>query len=64
MMQFTNENKDIVFNWMSGNKSAHFENGEPVLRFYNSAGDIITARFGDWIVEDSDIGTYYKVGEA
>ena len=60
-MQFTHKNKDRVFNWMTGNRSPHFENGQPVLRFMTVHGEVAIARIGDWIVKDEAPGTYYPV---
>ena len=60
-LQFKNENKDIVFNWMRGNCCAAFEEGLPILEFMTIHGDKAVARIGDWIVEDGAPGTYYPV---
>ena len=59
--QFTKENKDRVFSWMSGNHYADFEDGVPTLRSMTIHGDEATARFGDWVVKDGAPGTYYPV---
>lgn len=49
--QFTNENKDRVFNWMRGNRAADFsKTGEPVLRIYTLEG-VMTANLGDWVIK-------------
>jgi hypothetical protein len=57
--QFTLKNKDRVFNWMSGNHYARFEDGVPVLKFWTAHGKTTFARIGDWIVKDEVPGTYY-----
>ena len=57
--QFTEENKNRVFNWMSGNRTADFEGDSPILKFLTIHGDVAVARLGDWVVRDSKPGTYY-----
>jgi len=47
--QFTSENKDRAFNFISCNRYADFENGEPILRIETLEGEM-TARLGDWII--------------
>jgi len=51
-MQFTDENKDRVFNWVStGNRSADFDNaGNPVLKIQTLEG-VMTASLGDYIIK-------------
>ena len=64
-VQFTDENKHQVFNSLTGQHSADVEsvNGElfQIIRVKTVHGEIAIVRFGDWIVKDSDIGTYYPV---
>jgi len=60
-MQFTERDKDRVFNWMSGNRAPDFEGGKPIVRFRTVHGETAIARLGDWVVEDSEPGTYYPV---
>jgi len=49
-MQFTNEMKDRVFNFVSCNRYADFdEQGNPVLKIQTLEGDM-TASLGDWII--------------
>ncbi len=60
-VQFTAENKDRVFNALTGNRSPDFENGEPVLSVTTVHGDIAIVRFSDWIVKDGKLGTYYPI---
>ena len=60
-VQFTDENKNMVFNSLTGNVYPHFENLKPVLDVKTINGDIIVIRIGDWIVKDSEIGTYYSL---
>lgn len=51
-MQFTNENKDRVFNWIDGTR--HYpgfdENNNPILKLQTLEG-LMTASLGDWIIK-------------
>jgi len=60
-VQFTKENKNQVFNSLTGQYFADFENGIPILKITTVHGDTAIVRFGDWIVKDSKIGTYYPI---
>lgn len=60
-VQFTNENKDMVFNSMQGNRSADHEDGKPILKVTTIHGETAIVRLGDWIVKESKIGCYYPV---
>lgn len=60
-VQFTSENKDRIYNSLTGQYAACFENGEPVLKVKTSHGDTVVIRLGDWIVQDFKIGTYYPI---
>ena len=60
-VQFTDENKDMVFNELTGNRDAHFEDGKPVLKITTAHGDTAIVRVSDWIVRDVEPGTYYPV---
>jgi hypothetical protein len=59
--QFTEEKKNRVFNWMDGNRYPDFEGNDPIIRFTTIHGDEAVARIGDWVVKDSEPGTYYPV---
>jgi len=49
--QFTDENKDRCFNFVTCNRAADFaDNGEPVLVIQTLEGNMV-ARFGDWIIK-------------
>jgi len=72
-MQFTDENKNQVFNWMSGQYAAGFEDGKPILKIGTLEG-VMIARIGDYIIKgvkgeyypckpDIFLATYEKVGE-
>lgn len=49
--QFTDENKDRCFNFVTCNKTAERENNVPILKIQTLKG-IITARFGDWVIKE------------
>ena len=59
-VQFTDENKDMIFNEIK-NVSAYIRNNEPVLSVKTCHGEIAIVRIGDWIVKDSEPNTYYPV---
>ena len=50
-MQFTEENKNRVFNWVTCNKHPRFDDhGAPTLAIGTLEGDM-TAKLGDWIIK-------------
>jgi hypothetical protein len=53
-MEFTDEDKDIVFNWVRGNRYPSFEDGKPVLKIDSTCGSS-TAKIGDFVVKISSI---------
>ncbi|MCP3941083.1 MAG: hypothetical protein GY710_06325 [Desulfobacteraceae bacterium] len=63
-VQFTNENKNQVFNELTGNYCADFENNKPIIKVKTMHGEIAVVRIGDWIVEDIEKGTYYPVKDS
>ena len=60
-VRFTDENKDQVFNDLSGQYAHDFENGSPILKVTTLHGEIAIIRLGDWVVKDKKQGTYYPV---
>jgi hypothetical protein len=60
-VQFTEQNKDRVFNSLTGRYAAGFEDGKSILKVETVHGEIAIVRIGDWIVKDAVIGTYYPV---
>ena len=60
-VQFTEENKDMIFNNLTGNYMADFEGGKPILNVTTIHGETAIVRIGDWLVKDCKIGTYYPV---
>jgi hypothetical protein len=55
--QFTDENKDRCFNFVTCTREADFDSGRPVLRIQTLEGEM-TARIGDWIVKGV-LGEFY-----
>lgn len=55
--QFTDEDKDRVFNWITCNRYLYFEDGKPVLKIQTLEGDMI-AQLGDWIIKGIN-GEFY-----
>ena len=60
-VQFTDKNKDQVFNSLTGRYSPDFEDGKPIIRVTTIHGEIAIVRIGDWIVKEKKIGYYYPV---
>lgn len=60
-VKFTERNKDMVFNSLTGQCSTDFENGKPILKVKTVHGETAIVRLGDWIVKDSELGTYYPI---
>lgn len=60
-VQFTVENKNQIFNSLTGQYAADFENGEPILKITTIHGEIAVVRLGDWIVKEPELGYYYPV---
>ena len=60
-IQFTEENKDSIFNSLTGRYAADFEDGKPILKVETVHGEIAIVRLGDWVVKDAKPGTYYPV---
>jgi hypothetical protein len=58
-MQFTNETKDQCFNFVTCNRYADFEMGQPVLAIQTLEGEM-RATVGDWIVKGVK-GEFYPV---
>jgi hypothetical protein len=60
-VQFTEENKDRVFNSLTGQHAADFEDGKPIVQVTTAHGEVAIVRLGDWVVCDASPGTYYPV---
>lgn len=63
-MQFLDETKNQVFNWMTGQTAADLEDGKPVIKFRKIDGQYGIVRLGDWVIENSEPGTYYALNDA
>jgi hypothetical protein len=49
-MEFTEESKDRVFNWISCTREAdHNEKGEPIIKIQTLEGDMVT-QLGDYVI--------------
>ncbi|MCR4319733.1 MAG: hypothetical protein NUV74_05280 [Candidatus Brocadiaceae bacterium] len=60
-VQFTEENKNRIFNSLIGQYAAGDEGGRPILKVTTIHGETAIVRVGDWIVQDAAPGTYYPV---
>lgn len=60
-VQFTEENKDKIFNSLTGQYAADFEKGKPILKVTTIHGEIAVVRLGDWIVKEPKLGSYYPI---
>ena len=60
-VQFTEENKDRVFNSLTGRFSADAENGKPIIKITTIHGEIAIVRIGDWIIKENKLGHYYPI---
>ena len=62
-VQFTDKNKNSVFNSITGQKAPSFEDGSPILKVTTMHGDTAIARVGDWIIKENREGFYYPIAE-
>jgi hypothetical protein len=62
-VQFTDLNKNRVFNSLTGQYAPSKEEGKPVIKVTTIHGDIVVARFGDWIVKEPELGFYYIISQ-
>ena len=60
-VQFTDENKDLVFNSLTGRHCADFEKGKPIVKVETIHGETAVVRIGDWIVKEPKLGYYYPI---
>ena len=51
-VKFTDSDKDRIFNELTGQYAPAFENGRPVLKVTNSAGQVVVVRIGDWLCRE------------
>lgn len=62
-VQFTNENKDKVYNSLTGQFAADFEDGKPIIKVTTVHGNIAIVRVGDWIVKEPELGHYHPIND-
>jgi hypothetical protein len=60
-VQFTEANKDMVFNSLTGQYAADFEDGKPILKVTTIHGETAIVRIGDWIIKEPKLGCYYPI---
>jgi len=60
-MQFTEETKSQVFNFVRCNATVDFEDGKPILKIQTIHGDIAIVRLGDWVVREDMPGYFYPL---
>jgi len=60
-VQLTEADKDRVFNSLTGQAAADFENGKPIIKVVTIHGETAIVRLGDWIVKEAELGFYYPV---
>lgn len=56
-MQFTNENKETVFHWITCNHYAELDGPDEVIKIETLEGDMIV-RKGDWVIRGVN-GEFY-----
>ncbi len=60
-VQFTEKNKDRVFNALTGQYAHGFEDDKPIIKVTTIHGEIAIVRLGDWIVKEKALGFYYPI---
>lgn len=60
-VQFTEANKDRIFNSLTGQYAADFEDGKPILKVKTIHGEVAVVRIGDWIIKEPKLGCYYPI---
>lgn len=60
-VQFIEENKDMVFNSLTGQSSVDWEGDEPIIRVVTIHGETAIVRLGDWIIKEAKLGYYYPI---
>ncbi len=60
-VQFTDENKNKIFNSLTGQFAADFEDGKPIIKVTTVHGDVAVVRLGGWIVKEHELGNYYLI---
>jgi len=60
-VQFTEANKDRVFNSLTGQYAPGFEDGKPIIKVTTIHGEIAVVRLTDWIIKEPKLGCYYPI---
>lgn len=60
-VQFTEEDKDRVFNSLTGQIAPAFDGDNPVIKVTTIHGEIAVVRLGDWIIKENKLGYYYPI---
>ena len=60
-VQFTDKNKDMVFNSLTGQYAHGLDDGKPIIKVTTIHGEIAIVRLGDWIIKESKLGFYYPI---
>jgi hypothetical protein len=60
-VQFTEETKDMVFNSLTGQTAADWEDDKPIIKVVTIHGETAIVRVGDWIVKEAELGFYYPI---
>lgn len=60
-VQFTELNKNMVFNSLTGQYAADFEDDKPIIKVTTIHGEIAIVRISDWIIKESKLGYYYPI---
>lgn len=56
-MQFTEDTKNQVFNWVTCNRCANFENGKSILTIQTLEG-VMNVSLNDWVIKGTK-GEFY-----
>jgi hypothetical protein len=60
-VQFTEENKDRVFNSLTGQYAHGVEDEKPIIKVTTIHGEVAIVRLGDWIIKENKLGHYYPI---
>ena len=62
-VQFTHENKNQVFNSLTGQYEAKGTNENPSIRVLNALGNTEIVTVSDWIIKEDKLGYYYVISD-
>ncbi len=60
-VQFTEKNKNRIFNSLTGQCAYGFEDTNPIIKVTTVHGEIAIVRLGDWIIKENKLGFYYPI---